>query len=85
VDLSTGEGEVQRTAFAIDSGMDFRRPAAAADADRLIFLPPFPPLAQRCALMIVLSMKYKPSRDLAATWSKMCFQMPRQAHRLNRL
>jgi hypothetical protein len=22
--------------------MDFRRPAAAADADRLIFLPPFP-------------------------------------------
>src|SRR6476660_5673680 len=41
VDLSTGEGEVQRTAFAIDSGMDFRRPAAAADADRLIFLPPF--------------------------------------------
>src|SRR5262249_52987592 len=41
VDLTTGEGEVQRTAFAIDSGMDFRGPAAAADADRLIFLPPF--------------------------------------------
>jgi hypothetical protein len=34
---------------------------------------------------IVLSMKYKPSRDLAATWSKMRFQMPRRAHRLNRL
>jgi len=67
VDLAARDGEVQRTAFAIDSGMDFRRSPAAADADRLIFLPPFPPLAQRCAFTIVLSMKYKPTRDLTAT------------------
>ena len=67
VDLAAGYDEVQRTAFVINSGMDFRRPAATADADRLIFLPPFPPLAQRCAFTIVLSMKYNPTRDLAAT------------------
>jgi hypothetical protein len=56
--------------------MDFRRSPASADADRLIFLPPFPPLAQRCAFTTVLSMKYKPTRDLTATWSKICFQIP---------
>jgi hypothetical protein len=39
VDLSAGHGEVQRTAFAIDSRMDFRRPAPAANADRLICSP----------------------------------------------
>ena len=47
--------------------MDFRRPAATANADCLTLSPPFPPLAQRCAFTIVLSMKYKPTRDLAAT------------------
>jgi hypothetical protein len=67
VDLAAGDGEVQRTAFTVDNGMDFRGPAAAADANRLLFLPPFPPLAQRCAFTIVLSMKYKPTHDLAAT------------------
>ena len=67
MDLAAGDGEVQRASLAVDSGMDFRCPTATADADRLIFLPPFAPLAQRCALTIVLSMKYKPSRDLAAT------------------
>jgi len=67
VDLAASDGEVQRAAFAVDNGMNFRGPAAATDADRLLFLPPFPPLAQRCAFTIVLSMKYKPTRDLAAT------------------
>jgi len=65
--LAAGDDEVQGTPFVINCGMDFRGPAATADADRLIFLPPFPPLAQRCAFTIVLSMKYNPTRDLAAT------------------
>jgi hypothetical protein len=41
VNLAACDGEVQWTAFAIDSGMDFRRSPASADADRLIFLPPY--------------------------------------------
>jgi len=47
VDLSAGHGEVQRTAFAVDDGVDFRRATAAADADGLLLLPPFAPLAAR--------------------------------------
>ena len=57
MDLSAGDDEVQRPAFAVNDGVDFRTPAAAADADRLIFLPPFAPLAARCAFTMVLSMK----------------------------
>ena len=57
VDLPARDDEVQRSALVIDDRMDFRAPAAAADTDRLIFLPPFAPLAARCAFTIVLSMK----------------------------
>ena len=57
MDLPARDDEVQRPAFAIDDRVDFRAPAAAADADRLIFLPPFAPLAARCAFTIVLSIK----------------------------
>ena len=67
MDLAAGNDEVQRTAFVIDGGMDFRGAAAPADADRLFFLPPFAPLAQRCAFTMLLSMKYSPTRDLSAT------------------
>ena len=47
VDLPAGYDEVQRAAFAVDNGVDFRRAPPTADADRLIFLPPFAPLAAR--------------------------------------
>src|SRR5262245_47522247 len=52
---------------------------------RLILLPPFAPLAARCAFTIVLSIKYKLSRDFAASASKIHFQTPRRDQRLNRL
>src|SRR5262245_3193185 len=39
MDLSTSDGEVQWSAFAIDDRMDFRGPPTTADANRLIFLP----------------------------------------------
>src|SRR5262245_39647990 len=65
--------------------MDFRGPPTTADANRLIFLPPFAPLAARCAFTIVLSIKYKLSRDCAASASKIRFQTPRRDQRLNRL
>ena len=57
MDMSTRHSEVQRPTFAVDSSVDFCSPAAAADADRLIFLPPFAPLAARWAFTIVLSIR----------------------------
>jgi len=45
--LSAGHNEAQRPTFAVDNRVDLRGSAAPADADRLIFLPPFPPLAAR--------------------------------------
>jgi hypothetical protein len=58
VDLPARHGEVQWAAFAIDNGVDFRGATAAHDADRLILLPPFAPLAARWAFAIVLSIRY---------------------------
>jgi hypothetical protein len=85
VDLSTRHGEVQWTPLAIDNRVDFRGTAAAADTDRLIFLPPLAPLAARWAFTIVLSIRYRLSRDFAASVSKIRFQMPRRDQRLKRL
>jgi hypothetical protein len=47
MDLSGRDIEVQWAAFAVDDPVDLRAPPAAANADRLIFLPPFAPLAAR--------------------------------------
>jgi len=47
VDLAARHSKVQRAAFAVDDGVDFRGATAAADADRLLLLPPFAPLAAR--------------------------------------
>ena len=85
VNVAAGEDEVQRTALAVDDRVDFCAPAAAADADRLILLPPFAPLAARWAFTMVLSIKYRLSRDCDASLSKIFFQMPRRDQRLKRL
>ena len=85
VDLPTSDAEVQWSTLAIDDGMDFRGPPTTADANRLIFLPPFAPLAARCAFTMVLSIKYKLLRDFAARASKIRFHTPRRDQRLNRL
>ena len=70
MDLPAGEDEVQRPAFAVDKRVDFRRSPATADADGLIFLPPFAPLAARWAFTIVLSIRWRLSRDCDASVSK---------------
>ena len=57
MDLSARDDEVQWAPFAVDKRVDFCAPPAAADADRLIFLPPFAPLAARWAFTIVLSIR----------------------------
>jgi len=85
VDLAARQREVQWAAFAVNDSVDFRRATTPADADRLILLPPFAPLAARWAFTIVLSIRYKPSRDFDANVSKIRFQMPRRDQRLKRL
>jgi len=85
VDLPARYREVQWTALAIDDRVNFRGAPTAADADRLILLPPFAPLAARWAFTIVLSIRYRLSRDFDASASKIRFQMPRRDHRLKRL
>jgi len=47
VDLTARHREAQWSAPAVDNRVDFRGSATPADADRLISLPPFPPLAAR--------------------------------------
>ena len=85
VDLPTRYREVQRTALAIDDRVNLRGAPTAADADRLILLPPFAPLAARWAFTIVLSIRYRLSRDFDASVLKIRFQMPRRDQRLKRL
>jgi hypothetical protein len=85
MDLSARHREVQWAALAVDDRVDFRGPTAATDADRLLLLPPFAPLAARWAFTIVLSIKYRLSRDFDASVSKIRFQMPRRDQRLKRL
>jgi hypothetical protein len=69
VGLRAGQDKVERAAFSVDRRMDFRTPAAATDTDSLFAFPPLPPLAERCAFTTVLSIKRRPSRDLAANCS----------------
>jgi hypothetical protein len=48
-DLAAREYEGERTALGVGQRVDFRCAPAARTADRLILLPPFPPLAERWA------------------------------------
>jgi hypothetical protein len=48
-DLAAGEHEGERSAVGVGQRVDFRRAPAARAADGLIFLPPFPPAAERWA------------------------------------
>lgn len=67
-------------------GMDFGRPAAARAVDGLLIVPPFPPAAERCALMWVLSITTVPTMPvLPAIASNITNQMPCRFQRLKRL
>jgi len=54
--IAAGQSERDEPAVSVDDCVYFGRPAAPASADGLLFGPPFPPAAQRCALAVVLSM-----------------------------
>ena len=84
--LAWSEMKCTRSAIGVAQRMDFRGPATARVADRLFMLPPFPPLAERCALIEVESMdKVTPSLPQRASASKIACQCPRLAQRLKRL
>ncbi len=54
-DLSACEHEGERTAFGVSQRVDLGRPAPTRTPNRLIFLPTFPPAAERCAFTAELS------------------------------
>jgi len=84
--LAWSEMKCARSAIRIAQRVDFRGPPAARAANRLLMLPPFPPLAERCALIEVESMdKVTLSPPQRASASKIACQCPRLAQRLNRL
>jgi hypothetical protein len=60
VDVPSRQDEDARPAFPVRERVDLARPAAARGAERLLEGPPFPPAAERCALMCVLSMAARP-------------------------
>lgn len=54
--IAASQSERDEPAVSVDDRVYFRGPAAPASANGLLFGPPFPPAAQRCALAVVLSM-----------------------------
>lgn len=55
--VSAGQNESNRPAEFIGQRMDFCRAPAARAPDRLVFLPPLPPDAQRCAFTALESIR----------------------------
>lgn len=55
--LAAGQQEAERPAFAVGERMELAVAAAPADPDCLKERPPFPPPAERCAFICVLSIR----------------------------
>ena len=84
--LAGSEMECAGPAIRIAQCMDFRGTSAARAADRLFMLPPFPPLAERCALIEVESIdKITLSFSQLANAAKIVCQRAHLAQRLKRL
>ena len=83
--LAWSEMKCARSAIRVTQRVDFCGPPTARAADRLFMLPPFPPLAERYALIEVESMdKVRLSLPQRASASKIACQCPRLAQRLKR-
>lgn len=85
-DLTTGEQESERSALTVGEGMDLGGSSASGSAYGLIFLPPLPPEAHRCALTAELSIRTSAGGppEEAKAWNTLT-QTPFSAHRTNRL
>ena len=56
-DVSAGEHEGDRSTSCVGQRVDFGRASASRATDSLIFLPPLPPAAERCAFTAEESMR----------------------------
>jgi hypothetical protein len=84
--VATAQEDGKKTAFSICECMDLRIAPAARAADRLFLLPPFPPEAERCALICVESIIcVAVDRPRPASSRRTCSQTPRSAHLAKRL
>ena len=84
--VAAAQKEGKKTAFSICECVDLRVAPAARAADRLFLLPPFPPEAERCALICVESIIcVAVDRPRPASSRKRCSQIPRSAHLAKRL
>jgi hypothetical protein len=86
VHVAAGEHDRVGATQIVAQGMDFRRAPAAGATDSLRLVPPFAPLAERCALIDVESSESTTrSVPQAAKASKIAFQRPAFDQRLKRL
>jgi hypothetical protein len=84
--VATAQEDGKKTAFSICECVDLRVAPAARAADRLFLLPPFPPEAERCALICVESIIcVAVDRPRPASSRNRCSQTPRSAHLAKRL
>jgi hypothetical protein len=83
---AVGQQEGNKTSFGISDSVDFRIAPATRASDCLILLPPFPPEAERCALICVESIICvsvdRPRRDNSVN---ILSHTPRLAQRTKRL
>lgn len=64
-DVTAGQQEAERAAFAVGKRGELTVATASADPDSLDERPPFPPPAERCALICVLSIRTSDRPDIA--------------------
>ena len=84
--FTPGQQDRDQAPFSIRQCMDLRVAPSARAANSLLFLPPFPPLAERCAFTCVESIIcVSKDRPLPASCRNRFSQMPRRAHRTKRL
>ena len=84
--LATGQENGKKTALSICNCVDFRIAPAARASNRLRLLPPFPPAAERCALMCVESIIcISVARPRSASSRNSFSHTPRRAQRAKRL
>ena len=86
VRLAAAQENGKKAAFSICDCVDLRIAPAARASNRLFLLPPFPPEAERCALMCVVSIIcVSVDRPRAASSRNSRSHTPRSAQRTKRL
>jgi hypothetical protein len=86
VGIAGAQEEKARPSLGIGQGVDLGRAATARAADGFAVRPPFPPAAERWALMVELSIATVPMIPVdPVSASNISNHMPCRLHRLKRL